>query len=104
MTARKKNPAETAAEQMASQMAEYQKIMGESMAQYEALVAKANSDLEKLVMAASPAPPIEKPEAQWTESNGHELLVLNKAAAVFFSAIFEQVGVLAAELGKVTKK
>jgi len=84
--------------------AAYQKVMDESIAQYNALVDKAQSDLNALVQAANPQPQV-KPEAQWIEAkDGQQLLILNAAAAEFFSAIFDQVGVLAQELGKMAKK
>jgi len=101
MTARKVTP--TAAAELAAQMTEYQRVMDEKIAQYDALVADAQSQLDAIVKAANPEP-IVKPEAQWTEANGNKLLVLNESAAEFFQAIFEQVGVLATELGKATKK
>ena len=93
--------------EMASQMQAYQDHMKSSMQQYEALVAKATSDLDKLVAAAAtppatPAPP--KPECQWTETDSGKYLVMNTAAADFFSAIFQQVGVLAQELEKMAPK
>lgn len=95
--------ANDAAEQIRCQMVEYQNVMAQSIKQYEDMVAKAQADLAKIVAAASPTqpPPQMKPEAQWTEANGNELLVLNKAAAEFFSAIFEQVGVVAQHLAEI---
>ena len=92
--------------EMAEQMKAYQDHMQASMQQYENLVAKASSDLEKLVQAATPpaTPAPQKPECQWTETESGKYLVMNTAAAEFFSAIFQQVGVLAQELQKMTPK
>ena len=94
--------------QMSEQMQAYQDHMQSSMQQYEALVAKATSDLDKLVAAAAtppPAPPApQTPECQWTENDSGKYLVMNVAAAEFFSAIFQQVGVLAQELQKMAPK
>ena len=92
--------------QMAGQMQAYQDHMQASIQQYEDLVSKASADIEKLVQAATPpvppAPP--KPECQWTETESGKYLVMNTAAAEFFSAIFQQVGVLAQELEKMAPK
>jgi len=94
-----------AAALMAEQMAEYQTIMRDSMAQYETMVAKAAADLDTLVRAAQPTPPPQiKPECEWTETESGKYLVMNVAAAEFFQAIFEQVGVLAHELQKTNQK
>ena len=92
--------------QMAEQMQAYQDHMANSIQQYDALVYKAQSDIEKLVQAATPpaTPAPEKPECQWTESDSGKYLVMNVAAAEFFNAIFQQVGVLAAELQKMAPK
>lgn len=99
MTVKKVVP--NAADELAEQMELYQKTMADSLAKYEELVADAQSQLEAIVQAATPKPKI-KPEAQWTEANGNKLLVLNEEAANFFMAIFDQVGVLAKELAKLT--
>jgi hypothetical protein len=93
-----------AAEQMASQVAEYQATMKKNIEDYEAMVAKASADLDSLVRAVAPKPPPSQPECEWTETDSGRYLVMNVAAAEFFQAIFEQVGVLANELGKATKK
>jgi len=90
-----------AAEQMAEQVAEYQATMKKNIADYEAMVAKASADLDSLVNAVTPKPPIPQPECEWTETEGGKYLVMNVPAAEFFQAIFEQVGVLANELGKL---
>lgn len=82
---------------------DYERLMDEKMQQYESIVQKAQNDLATLVAAATPKP-IQKPEASWSEANGEQYLVLNKAAAEFFGEIFEQVGVLATELGKAYTK
>jgi hypothetical protein len=100
MTAKKVTP--NAVADIAEQMALYQKTMADSMAQYEALVADATNQLSAIVKAANPPPP-SQPECEWTETEGGRYLVMNVAAAEFFQAIFEQVGVLANELGKQTK-
>jgi hypothetical protein len=94
-----------AAELMAEQMSNYQDILADSMTRYEEMVAKASADLDKLVRTATPVPPKEKikPECQWLEKDSGKYLVMNEAAAEFFGAIFEQVGVLANELQKQTK-
>ena len=105
--ARPKEPIDidTAVTQMAEQMAEYQTVMQDSIAAYDQMVAKATEDLAKLVQAATPTPPPPKvaPECQWVEQDSGKYLVMNVAAAEFFQAIFEQVGVLANELQKQTK-
>jgi len=92
--------------QMAEQMQAYQDHMANSIQQYDALISKAQSDIEKLVQAATPpAPPApQTPECQWTETDSGKYLVMNTAAAEFFSAIFQQVGVLAQELQKMAPK
>ena len=92
------------AEQMASQVAEYQATMKKNIEDYEAMVAKAAADLDSLVKAVSPKPPPSQPECEWTETDSGKYLVMNVAAAEFFQAIFEQVGVLAHELQKTNQK
>jgi hypothetical protein len=86
---------------MAEQMAAYQKVMDDKIAQYNKLVEDAQRELGAIVKAANP--PTQKPECEWTETEGGKYLVMNVAAAEFFQAIFEQVGVLANELAKQTK-
>ena len=94
------------AEAHAKALSEYEQIMDDKIQQYEAVVAKAQADLTALVQAAtaSQPKPVQKPEASWSDVNGEQYLVLNKAAAEFFSDLFEQVGVLATELGKAYNK
>ena len=92
-----------AAEQMADQVAEYQATLKKNIEDYEAMVAKASADLDKLVQAVTPKPTPLQPECEWTETDSGRYLVMNVAAAEFFQAIFEQVGVLAHELEKQTK-
>jgi len=94
---------EDVAAQMEQQMANYQNMLDDNIAKYEAMVDKAHHDLELLVQAATPQTQ-QRPEAQWTESNGQKLLVLNMAAAEFFTAIFEQMGKVATELGKIAQQ
>jgi len=91
---------------MAEAMVEYQKMLDDNIAKYEDMVIKAQKDLEALVQAATPQlpKPPQPPEAEWTEANGNKFLVLNVAAAEFFTAIFQQLGVVAAELGKLNQK
>ena len=86
----------------------YQKATADAQKQFEDMVAKAQADLAKLMASANAqvaaAPPPVKPAAQWvTAKDNEQLLVLNKPAADFFSAIFEQVGVIAVELSKMAK-
>ena len=86
----------------------YQKATANAQKEFEAMVAKAQADLTKLVASANAqvesAPAPVKPAAQWVRSNDEEVLVLNKAAAEFFSAIFDQIGGVAVELAKLAKK
>ena len=92
-------------DQMEKSMANYQKVMEETIAKHEAMVKKAHADLEALVQAGTPKPPKpHKPECQWTDVNGTKLLVLNEAAAEFFTAIFQQMGTVATELGKLAQQ
>ena len=93
-----------AAKQMADQMATYQKMMDDSIAKYEALVASSQAKLNSIINSATEVPEQSIPEAEWTESNGNQLLILNQPAAEFFVAIFKQVGVLADQLGEMAKK
>ena len=87
----------------------YQKATANAQKEFEAMVAKAQNDLAKLIASANQqvtqAPPPVKPAAQWIKAkDDEELLVLNKPAAEFFSAIFEQIGVIAVELSKMSNK
>ena len=86
----------------------YQKATNDAQKQFEEMVAKAQADLGKLVASANAqveqAPPPIKPQAQWVTSQDEQVLVLNKPAAEFFMAIFEQMGGVAAELLKLVKK
>jgi len=76
------------------QMADYQAMMEESQRQFKETVNQANAQLAELVAMAQPEKSEQKikPEAQWTEANGSQYLVLNKEAATFFTAIFSQLG------------
>ena len=100
--------AEELAQAHEQMIASYQKVTTDAQAQFEAMVAKAQADLAKLVASANAqvdsAPAPVKPAAQWVRSNDEQVLVLNKAAAEFFSAIFDQIGGVAVELAKLAKK
>ena len=93
---------------LAEKMAEYQTLLADNITKYEEMVADATSQLDAMVKAATPAAPKEKvqvkPECQWLEKDSGKYLVMNEAAAEFFGAIFEQVGVLANELSKQNTK
>lgn len=87
----------------------YEKATAEASKNFEDMVARARGDMEKLMASASAqvaeAPPPVKPAAQWvTAQDNEELLILNKPAAEFFSAIFDQIGGVATELMKMAKK
>ena len=86
----------------------YQQATANAQKEFEAMVAKAQDDLAKLVASANSqvenAPEPVKPAAQWIETKDEQVLVLNKAAAEFFSAIFDQIGGVAVELAKLAKK
>ena len=107
MTARKPaKPEATMADmvaEMEANMKGYQQAMSDSVAKYECLVSEATANLNRLVEAAKPAPkpaPVQ-PIAQWIDADDEKCLVLNVAAAEFFTAIFAQVGKVASELAKM---
>ena len=93
---------------LADKMSEYQQMLSDNIEKYEGMVAKATAELDAMVKAATPPKPEEKaeikPECAWLEKDSGKYLVMNEAAADFFGAIFEQVGVLANELSKQNTK
>lgn len=88
-------------------LASYQKATSDAQKQFEDMVAKAQRDMATLIASANAqvqsAPAPVKPAAQWVKSKDEEVLVLNRAAAEFFSAIFDQIGGVAVELAKMAK-
>lgn len=114
-TSRRKPAAKrpTTAEQLAQLSAKmeemattYQAELEHQQKRYHELVTTAQEQMAALVGAAQaastpkPAAPAPKPQAVWHEENGEKLLILNQAAADFFSKLFENFGVLAEELQK----
>ena len=91
----------------AKMLESYQKATQDAQKQFEDMVAKAQADMGKLIASANAqiesAPKPVKPAAQWIESKDEQVLVLNKPAAEFFSAIFDQIGYVAVELAKLAK-
>ena len=94
-------------EQLSKKMEEmtqtYQQELLNQQQRYNDLVDQAQKQMAALVGASQPKPP-PKPQAVWHEEGGEKLLVLNQAAADFFTKIFENVGVLADALQKQMKE
>lgn len=100
---------ESLLEKQADMLKSYEKATAEATKHFEDMVSKARSDMEKMMASASAqvaaAPPPLKPAAQWvTAKDNEELLILNKPAADFFAAIFDQIGGVATELTKLAQK